>query len=106
VVLTVLAVATKLLGGLAGSFRLGRWNSIVVGLGMSPRGEVGIVVAALGLTLTGASGQPLIGSDTYAVLLAAIILTTLLAPAMLQWAIPRARRDERHLDEAASLGSG
>ncbi|HKZ91039.1 MAG TPA: cation:proton antiporter, partial [Candidatus Limnocylindrales bacterium] len=88
---------TKLIGGLAGSFRLGRWNSVVVGLGMSPRGEVGIVVAALGLTLTDETGRPLIGSETYAVLLAAVILTTLVAPLMLQWAIPRARRDERHL---------
>ena len=52
---------------------------------MSPRGEVGIVVAALGLSLA------LIDNETYAVLLAAVILTTLVAPVMLQWAIPRPR---------------
>jgi hypothetical protein len=56
---------------------------------------VGIVVAALGLSLTNAAGEPLIGEETYAVLLAAVILTTLLAPVMLQWAIPLAPRDER-----------
>jgi Kef-type K+ transport system membrane component KefB len=95
-VLTVVAVLTKLLGGVLGSFRLGRWNAIVVGLGMSPRGEVGIVVAALGLTLTDAAGQPVISSDIYAILLAVVILTTLVAPVTLGWAIPRARRDERH----------
>jgi len=89
-VLTVLGVVTKLVGGIVGSFRLGKWNSIVVGLGMSPRGEVGIVVAALGLSLA------LVDNETYAILLAAVILTTLVAPVMLQWAIPRARRDERH----------
>jgi Kef-type K+ transport system membrane component KefB len=104
-VLTALAVLTKLVGGVAGSFRLGRWNSLVVGLGMIPRGEVGIVVAALGLTLTDGSGQPLIGSETYAVLLAVVILTTVLAPVMLQWAIPRARRDERHHDRPASAAT-
>lgn len=104
-VLTVLAVLTKVLGGIAGSFRLGRWNSIVVGLGMIPRGEVGIVVAALGLTLTDQSGQPLIGNETYAVLLAAVILTTLIAPVMLQWAIPRARRDERHREYPLEAGA-
>jgi Kef-type K+ transport system membrane component KefB len=93
-VLTVLAILTKLIGGIAGSFPLGRRESLVVGLGMSPRGEVGIVVAALGLTLTNAAGQPLIGEETYAVLLAAIILTTLAAPIMLQWAIPRVPRRE------------
>jgi Kef-type K+ transport system membrane component KefB len=98
-VLTVLGVLTKLVGGIAGSFRLGRWNSIVVGLGMSPRGEVGIVVAALGLSLA------LIDSEVYAVLLAAVILTTLVAPVMLQWAIPRAPRDERHHGTEAGAGA-
>lgn len=104
-ILTVLAVFTKLLGGIAGSFRMGRWNSIVVGVGMIPRGEVGIVVAALGLTLTDESGQPLIGNETYAVLLAAVILTTLIAPVVLQWVIPRARRDERHHDHPVEAGA-
>jgi Kef-type K+ transport system membrane component KefB len=91
VVLTILAVATKLVGGILGSLPLGRWASIVVGVGMSPRGEVGIVIAALGLTLTDAAGLPLIDAATYAILLATVILTTLLAPVMLQWTIPRAR---------------
>jgi Kef-type K+ transport system membrane component KefB len=95
-VLTVMGVLTKLVGGIVGAWKLGKWNSIVVGLGMSPRGEVGIVVAALGLSLA------LIGQELYAVLLAAVILTTLVAPVMLQWAIPRATRDERHADEAGA----
>ena len=94
VVLAVMGVLTKLLGGIIGSWRLGKWNSIVVGLGMSPRGEVGIVVSALGLSLG------LISNDIYAVLLAAVILTTLVAPVTLQWAIPRAPRDERHPEGA------
>lgn len=89
-VLSVVAVITKLVGGFIGAYRLGKWNAIVVGLGMSPRGEVGIVVAALGLSLA------LVDNETYAILLAAVIVTTLVAPVMLQWAIPRARRDERH----------
>jgi Na+:H+ antiporter len=97
-VLAVMGVLTKLVGGILGSYRLGRWNSVVVGLGMSPRGEVGIVVSALGLTLG------LIDSDIYAVLLAAVILTTLVAPLMLQWGIPRAQRDERH--HASARGAG
>ncbi|MEA2027296.1 MAG: cation:proton antiporter [Chloroflexota bacterium] len=89
-VLAVMGVLTKLVGGIAGSWRLGKWNSIVVGVGMSPRGEVGIVVAALGLSLA------LVDREVYAVLLAAVILTTLVAPVMLQWAVPKASRDERH----------
>jgi Kef-type K+ transport system membrane component KefB len=93
-VLAALGVVTKLVGGIAGSWKLGKWNSVVVGVGMSPRGEVGIVVSALGLSLG------LINNEIYAVLLAAVILTTLVAPVMLQWAIPRAPRDERHVEEA------
>jgi Kef-type K+ transport system membrane component KefB len=89
-VLVVMGVLTKLVGGIAGAWKLGKWNSVVVGMGMSPRGEVGIVVSALGLSLG------LISGEIYAVLLAAVILTTLVAPVMLQWAIPRAPRDERH----------
>jgi Kef-type K+ transport system membrane component KefB len=89
-VLAAMGVLTKLVGGFIGSIRLGKWNAIVVGVGMSPRGEVGIVVSALGLSLG------LITRDVYAVLLAAVILTTLVAPVMLQWAIPKAPRDERH----------
>jgi Kef-type K+ transport system membrane component KefB len=92
-VLAVMGVLTKLVGGIAGAWKLGKWNSVVVGVGMSPRGEVGIVVAALGLSLA------LIGQEIYAVLLAAVILTTLVAPVMLQWVIPKAPRDERHPDE-------
>ena len=93
-VLAAMGVVTKLVGGILGSWKLGKWNSIVVGVGMSPRGEVGIVVSALGLSLA------LISQEIYAVLLAAVILTTLVAPVMLQWAIPRAPRDERHPDAA------
>jgi hypothetical protein len=63
---------------------------------MSRRREVGIVVAALGLTFTGADGEPLIGSATYAILLSVIILTTLVAPVTLHWAVPRAPSGDGH----------
>jgi Kef-type K+ transport system membrane component KefB len=99
VALAVLGVLTKLLGGVLGSWRLGRWNAIVVGLGMSPRGEVGIVVAALGLSLG------LVDADLYAVLIAAVVATTLAAPVMLAWAIPHAHRSERH-DHPGAAGAG
>lgn len=90
-VLAAMGVATKLLGGYLGSRRLGRWNAISVGVGMAPRGEVGIVVAALGLSLG------LIEGDLYAVLLAAVVATTLVAPVMLQRVVPLAIRGEHHL---------
>ena len=93
--LAVMGVLTKLLGGIVGAWRLGKRNSIVVGMGMSPRGVVCIVVDALGLSLA------LIGQELYTLLLEAVSLTTLVAPLTLQWAIPKAPRDERHPHEGS-----
>lgn len=90
-VLAAMGVLTKFLGGYLGARRLGRWNAMSVGIGMAPRGEVGIVVAALGLSLG------LIEGDLYAVLLAAVVATTLVAPLMLQRVVPLAIRGEHHL---------
>jgi len=90
--LAAVGVATKWLGGVIGARRLGRWGSTAVGVGMVPRGEVGIVVANLGL----ATG--LLTGTLYSAVLAAVILTTIVAPFLLSWAIPRAlaERESAH----------
>ncbi len=49
VVLAVVGILTKVVGGLIGARSIGRWGAAAVGFGMVPRGEVGIVVANLGL---------------------------------------------------------
>ena len=67
-----------LVGGVVGSWKLGRWNSVVVGLGMGPRGEVGIVVALIGLS----SG--VITTDIYSQVIMMSILTSLFAPSLLR----------------------
>ena len=70
----LLAIVTKLAGGWLGALRLGPRSALIVGVGMIPRGEVGIVVAALGL----AAG---IFSDTlYAVIIAMSLVTSIVAP--------------------------
>jgi Kef-type K+ transport system membrane component KefB len=61
-----------------------------VALGMMPRGEVTLVFAALGRTLT-SGGAPLIDERGYAALVAVVILTTLLTPPALKWALSRRR---------------
>src|SRR3546814_20699833 len=50
-VITVLAVATKFVGCGLASIRLGLRRAAQIGIGMAPRGEVGIVVAQIGLGL-------------------------------------------------------
>ncbi|MGN6788247.1 MAG: cation:proton antiporter [Rhodanobacteraceae bacterium] len=76
-VATLLALGTKLVGGWLGALRLGARSALIVGVGMMPRGEVGIVVAALGLS-AGVFGQQL-----YAVIIAMSLLTSVIAPPFL-----------------------
>ena len=76
-VATLLALVTKLAGGWLGALRLGPRSALIVGIGMMPRGEVGIVVAALGLS-AGVFGQQL-----YAVIIAMSLLTSVIAPPFL-----------------------
>ncbi len=83
-VLAVAGVVTKGIGGVLGARSLGRWPSIAVGSGMVPRGEVGVVVATLGLT-TG-----LLTSDLFSAILVAVIATTVVAPYLLAVSVPRA----------------
>jgi Kef-type K+ transport system membrane component KefB len=82
--LAVVGIATKALGGVAGAWSIGRWGAVTVGFGMVPRGEVGIVVANLGL----AAG--LLNGGVFSALLVAVVLTTVVAPYLLAWSIPRA----------------
>lgn len=73
-VVTALAVVTKVLGGWAGALSLGRGDALRVGVGMVPRGEVGLIVASLGL------GLGVISQDLYGVVVVMTVVTTLLTP--------------------------
>ena len=75
--LTALAVATKFIGAFLGSIRLGRQRAALIGWGMIPRGEVGIVIAGLGLGAGAISGQ------LYSVVVGMAVLTTLLVPPLM-----------------------
>lgn len=74
--LTALAVLTKVaacgLGALASG--LGRTQSLLVGVGMSPRGEIALIIAVFGLS-SGALTAP-----EYSVISAMAFLTTILVP--------------------------
>jgi Kef-type K+ transport system membrane component KefB len=96
IVLAVAGVITKALGGLIGARSIGRWGSVAVGVGMVPRGEVGIVVANLGL----AGG--LLTGDLFSAIVVAVVLTTVVAPYLLNWAIPRAVAERTAAQEAGA----
>lgn len=77
VVVTILAVISKLIGCGLGAWTMGRKKAIQVGMGMVPRGEVGIVVAQIGL------GLGAIGNGVFGVVLLMAVATTLIAPPFL-----------------------
>ena len=77
-VLSVLAVAAKLAGCGLPALSLGRKDALRVGVGMVPRGEVGLIVAAVGLSLH------TISQEAYGIVLFMTAVTTLLAPPWLR----------------------
>jgi len=83
-VLAALGIATKVLAGVIGARGTGRWSALAVGVGMAPRGEVGIVVVTLGVSLG------LLTPSLFSAVLVAVILTTVAAPLLLSLVIPRA----------------
>ena len=73
-VLTLLAVVTKFVGCGIGAWGMSRREMAQVGVGMVPRGEVGIVVAQIGI------GLGVIGQSFFAAVLFMAVATTLIAP--------------------------
>ena len=77
VLITLLAVITKIIGCGLAVFDFGFKRAMQVGVGMVPRGEVGIVVAQIGL------GLGTISASAYGVVLVMAVATTLIAPPLL-----------------------
>ena len=75
--ITLIALASKLAGGFLGALSLGRRSALIVGVGMMPRGEVGVVIASLGL----AAG--VFSARTYALIVAMSLLTSIVTPPLL-----------------------
>jgi Kef-type K+ transport system membrane component KefB len=64
-------------------------SRLVVSLGMMPRGEVGLIFAAIGSRLV-LGGSPVIDAGTYAAAVFMVVATTLATPPLLAWSIRRA----------------
>jgi len=79
-IILLAAVLSKLIGCGLGAWSLGRADALRIGVGMIPRGEVGMVVAQIGLRLG------FIENSVYAVVVAMAVLTTLVAPPLLKYA--------------------
>jgi len=93
-VLTLAAIIGKQICALGVLQR--RINRLAIGLGMIPRGEVGLIFAGIGATLmlptiTGAS-EPVIGPATFGAIVFMVIVTTLVTPSALKWSFARGAR--------------
>ncbi|MEK6630124.1 MAG: cation:proton antiporter [Acidobacteriota bacterium] len=87
VLLTLAAVVGKLVCGLAVPRTIPR---LMVGFGMLPRGEVGLIFAGIGMQLS-LGGQPVVDARTYAAAVLMVVVTTLATPPLLTWSARRAR---------------
>lgn len=92
--LIAVAVVGKLLAGLGATGSRG--DKLLIGLGMLPRGEVGLIFAAIGLQ------EGILGDDLYASVLLVVVATTLIAPPLLRWRLRVVSTDLRPQLESRS----
>lgn len=76
---------------------LGAWGArldwLSIGIGMIPRGEVGLIFANIGLTLV-VRGEHIVDSGTFSAVVIMVMLTTLITPPALKWSLARGARSE------------
>ncbi len=80
-VLLVIAVIGKVASGWAVPWR--RFNRRAVGIGMAPRGEVGLIFAQIGL------GAGILSNRLFSAILFVVVATTLVTPPLLKWALKK-----------------
>ncbi len=78
ILVTAIAVVTKVVGAYAGAAGLTRPEALFVAAGMVPRGEVGIIVAGIGID-AGA-----LTNESFAIIVGMALLTTVMAPPVLR----------------------
>ena len=97
-VLLAVAVVGKVLAAVGAFGSPG--DKPLIGLGMLPRGEVGLIFAGIGLS----SG--VLNDDLYASLLIVVLGTTLVTPPVLRWRIGVVRRTQRPALDATPVPEG
>jgi Kef-type K+ transport system membrane component KefB len=78
VLILVAAVVSKFIGCGLGALGLGKADALRIGVGMIPRGEVGMVVAQIGL------GFGIISQNVYGVVVFMSVATTIVAPPLIK----------------------
>jgi Kef-type K+ transport system membrane component KefB len=105
IVISALAIVSKIVGCGLPVLRQGRGAALQVGVGMTPRGEVGLIVSLVGLQMK------MISDATYAVVVFMTGVTILIAPPLLRIVFHKERTamhqpqtdDQAHEAEQAAL---
>jgi Kef-type K+ transport system membrane component KefB len=84
---------------MAGLFVKKGYNRWVIGIGLLPRGEVGLIFASIG------KGLGVLSDDLFAMIIIVVILTTLITPPLLNWALKKVKDDDGN-QEVSELNSG
>ena len=87
--LTVVAIIGKQACSLG--VRAGEADRLTVGIGMIPRGEVGLIFANIGIGLS-AGGERIIDDATLSAIIVMVIVTTMVTPPALKWSLARDSR--------------
>jgi Kef-type K+ transport system membrane component KefB len=66
-------------------------DRLSVGIGMIPRGEVGLIFANIGLSMT-LKGDPVMNDASYSAVVMMVIVTTMITPPALKWSLNRRRK--------------
>ena len=73
-------------------------NRLAIGVGMIPRGEVGLIFAGIGagLMLPGSNGvsEPVVNAATFGAVVIMVIITTLITPLALKWSLEKKSSDK------------
>ena len=95
------AILSKVIGGGLGSLwgGLTKGEALRLGVGMSARGEVLLIVATVGLS-TG-----VVGDNVFVSMVLVVLATTLLTPLMLRLLYPRQLVGQREIDQAHQIDS-
>lgn len=93
IALTVVAIIGKLVCGLGA--REPGMNRLAIGLGMIPRGEVGLIFAQVGQGLMGPDGDPVIDKGTFSAIVVMVMVTTMITPPLLKWSMGKPKEPEK-----------
>ena len=87
--LAALLTAAAIVGKQACSLgAFGRLDRLSIGIGMIPRGEVGLIFANIGLGLS-VGDEPIVDSGIFSAVVIMVILTTIVTPPALKWSLAR-----------------